>query len=150
MLPAAEALKPTIVHLPLRAPQGFRIVSSNKGAPILDDVDAIRADLSGATARRVEWLDSIERLVEEGVQRFICLGPGRACAHLLSKELAYRDRLRVAQGMQPAEYEVWSITSVEDVSLQSRPERMRKRLLIPSILCLDRAARRRPQPPLRL
>lgn len=62
------------------------------------------------------WLDSIDRLVEKGVQRFVCLGPGRACASLLSKELAYRDKLRVKSGLEPADYEVWSIASVDDVS----------------------------------
>jgi len=46
------------------------------------------------------------------------LGPGRACAHLLSKELAYRDRQRELKGEKGAGesgYEVWSLATVEDV-----------------------------------
>lgn len=122
---AAEFLKPSIMSLPLKTPdpegegKGFdgplQLISSNKGAKALNDVNSIRQDLSGATSKPVMWLDTIEKLLDSGVQRFICLGPGRACAHLLSKELAYRDRLSISQGKAAGQYEVWSVTSVEDV-----------------------------------
>jgi malonyl CoA-acyl carrier protein transacylase len=122
---AAEFLKPTIEYLPLQthesSPQGqgyagpLQLISSMKGASSLDSVEAIRADLSGALVKPVMWLETIEKLLENGVQRFICLGPGRACAHLLSKELAYRDRQNISQGKEAGQYEVWSVTSVEDV-----------------------------------
>lgn len=126
MSQAAEFLMPAIDALPLREldPVGegrgyagpLQLVSSSDGAPLLQTVPDIRRDLSGALARPVMWLQSIERMLEHGVQRFICLGPGRACAHLLSKELAHRDRMDAAQGKPPGSYEVWSINSVEDVS----------------------------------
>ncbi|KDN38036.1 FabD/lysophospholipase-like protein [Tilletiaria anomala UBC 951] len=120
MKEAADFLKPAVEYLPLRDPCGLELVSSFSGA-ILPNVQYIRDDLSGAFARPVRWHHSIETMVLRGVERFICLGPGRACAHLLSKELAYRDRLARADheaGRAPppqAEFEVWSVASVEDV-----------------------------------
>lgn len=125
MTDAADFLRPAIEHLPLRESplpsspsdeglQKLDLVSSCDGS-VLEGVDAIRTDLSGALAKPVMWLESIETMLSQGVQRFICLGPGRACAHLLSKELAHRDQIEVAKGGKPGEYEVWSITSVEDV-----------------------------------
>jgi malonyl CoA-acyl carrier protein transacylase len=125
MQEGAEFLIPSVESLPLRGldPEGFgrgysgtlQLVSSNQGARLLNSEQDIRDDLSGALAKPVMWLQSIERMLENGVQRFICLGPGRACAHLLSKELAYRDRIRSSQGHPTGDYEVWSINSVEDV-----------------------------------
>ncbi|UZJ56960.1 hypothetical protein CBS101457_006280 [Exobasidium rhododendri] len=122
---AAEFLKPVIAYLPLQTPaadpkgRGYngplKLISSMKGARALESVEAIREDLSGALVKPVMWLETIEKLLENGVQRFICLGPGRACAHLLSKELAYRDRLNISQGKDAGQFEVWSVTSVEDV-----------------------------------
>ena len=125
MADAAEFLKPAIEHLPLKQPdptglgKGYsgplKLISSLEGAQSLDSIDDIRHDLKGALAKPVMWLETIERLLDNGVQRFICLGPGRACAHLLSKELSYRDRQSVSLGKEPGKYEVWSVTSVEDV-----------------------------------
>lgn len=112
MRAASDFLRPAVEHLPIRDPEGFGLVSSMDGS-ILDDCNSIRNDLSGALAKRVEWLASIETLLAQGVERFICLGPGRACAHLLSKELAYRDRMRQDS---PSAFEVWSLATVEDVT----------------------------------
>ncbi len=80
------------------------------------DSATIREDLAGAFAMPVDWLSSIDTLIAQGVERFVCLGPGRACAHLLSKELAYRDKQR--QAHQPdaqSAYEVWSLATLDDV-----------------------------------
>ena len=122
MREAAEFLKPSIESLPL-LPHSIdqkyghmQLISCLEGAKVLPDNTAIREDLSGALAKPVMWLQSIEKMVDRGVQRFICLGPGRACAHLLSKELAFCDRRSIAEGKAPGEFEVWSINSVEDVS----------------------------------
>ncbi|KAN0060120.1 [acyl-carrier-protein] S-malonyltransferase [Thecaphora frezii] len=117
MQEASESLKPVVHYLPVREPQGFGLVSSMDGS-VLTDSASIKADLSGALARPVQWLSSVETLLAQGVERFICLGPGRACAHLLSKELAHRDRIKAERGGDPGEssYEVWSIATVDDVS----------------------------------
>ena len=120
MRDAAKFLKPAVAYLPLHDPKGLNLISSFDGEP-LPDARSIREDLYGAFARPVRWHDSIETMVQQGVERFICLGPGRACAHLLSKELAHRDRIAQQQherGLAPpptAEFEVWSVASVEDV-----------------------------------
>lgn len=115
MSEASTFLRPAVKYLPIADPQGFSLVSSVNGN-VLPDGESIRNDLSGASAKPVAWLSSIDTLIEQGVERFICLGPGRACAHLLSKELAYRDRKRLAQGLElNSAYEVWSLATVEDV-----------------------------------
>ena len=120
MQEASNFLKPAVAHLPLREPHDLRLFSSFSGEQ-LPQARSIREDLSGALARPVRWNSTIEAMLADGVERFICLGPGRACAHLLSKELAYRDRIshqQAQRGLAPAptsEFEVWSVASVEDV-----------------------------------
>ncbi|CAO1622000.1 unnamed protein product [Parajaminaea phylloscopi] len=117
-------LGPALANLPLRDPDaGMTLVSSADGS-LLGTADEIRSDLTGALAKPVRWLDAVEQLRRQGVERFVCLGPGRACAHLLSKELGYRERIdrarKRAAGAPPSsepdpEYEVWSIATVEDI-----------------------------------
>ncbi|SNX82879.1 related to Malonyl CoA-acyl carrier protein transacylase [Melanopsichium pennsylvanicum] len=115
MFEASDFLRPSVKHMPLSNPEGFSLVSSKDGK-VIPTVDAIRDDLAGALARPVHWLSSINTLLAQGVERFICLGPGRACAHLLSKELAYRDKQKEAAGQkEESGYEVWSLATVEDV-----------------------------------
>ena len=115
MIEASDFLRPAVKYMPLSDPEGFSLVSSKDGR-VVPNSDAIREDLAGAFARPVHWLSSIDTLLAQGVERFICLGPGRACAHLLSKELAYRDKQREASGdTQGSGYEVWSLATVEDV-----------------------------------
>lgn len=115
MQEASDVLRAPVKYMPLSDPKDFSLVSSKDGS-VVRTTDAIRQDLAGAFARPVDWLSSIDTLLAQGVERFICLGPGRACAHLLSKELAYRDRQREMKGdkSHPA-YEVWSLATVEDV-----------------------------------
>ncbi|PWN49851.1 FabD/lysophospholipase-like protein [Violaceomyces palustris] len=115
MQDASDFLRPAIENLPIRDPEGFGLVSSVDGSILKNSAD-IRRDLSGALAKPVQWLSSIQTLLNQGVERFICLGPGRACAHLLSKELAHRDRLKVAAGdLSPSSYEVWSLATADDI-----------------------------------
>ncbi|SPO22189.1 related to Malonyl CoA-acyl carrier protein transacylase [Ustilago trichophora] len=115
MLEASDFLRPAVKYMPLSDPEGFSLVSSKDGS-VVPNSEAIREDLAGAFARPVHWLSSIDTLLAQGVERFICLGPGRACAHLLSKELAYRDKQKEMKGdTQASGYEVWSLATVEDV-----------------------------------
>lgn len=121
-------LGPALDNLPLRDPDpGLRLVSSVDGT-LLSTAADIRRDLTGALQKPVRWLDAVDRLRAEGVERFVCLGPGRACAHLLSKELGYRDRIDRAKlssqantdaPRRPREYEVWSVATVEDIETLS-------------------------------
>lgn len=115
MLEASDFLRPVVKYMPLSDPVGLSLVSSKDGS-VIRDSETIRQDLMGAFARPVHWLSSVDTLLAQGVERFICLGPGRACAHLLSKELAYRDKHKQARGDQSeSAYEVWSLATVEDV-----------------------------------
>lgn len=122
-------LGPALANLPLRDPDaGMTLISSVDGS-LMSTADQIRHDLTGALAKPVRWLDAVNQLRMQGVERFVCLGPGRACAHLLSKELGYREKTDRARkrasagstgnveslaGDEP-EYEVWSIATVEDI-----------------------------------
>lgn len=116
MAGAAEALYPMVEHMPLSDPsENMGLISSVDGKVLRTEND-IRQDLYGALTKPVRWLDSIDTMVENGIERFICLGPGRACAHLLSKELALRDKNRGKDEGGKREFEVWSIATVEDVS----------------------------------
>lgn len=115
MIEASDFLRPAVKYMPLSDPEGFSLVSSKDGR-VVPNVAAIREDLAGAFAKPVHWLNSIDTLLAQGVERFICLGPGRACAHLLSKELAYRDKQKEMRGDKTESgYEVWSLATVEDV-----------------------------------
>lgn len=118
---AAEFVRPATSNLPLSTPTGPTLASAFTGEWLCTPSD-VRSDLQGALAKPVRWLGTIETLLQSGVERFICLGPGRACGHLLSKELAYRDqtaRHLAGKGLadeQPrAGYEVWSVASTEDI-----------------------------------
>lgn len=124
-------LGPALANLPLRDPDpGMTLVSSVDGS-ILSSADQVRADLTGALAKPVRWLDAVDSLRAQGVERFICLGPGRACAHLLSKELGYREKVdravrkskrNAAAGQddhKEPDYEVWSVATVEDIETLS-------------------------------
>ncbi|KOS13277.1 malonyl -acyl carrier protein transacylase [Malassezia pachydermatis] len=124
---ATEQYSDVIKYLPIELPSDhMRVVSSVDGS-ILTSEEAIRHDLSVALSEPVRWLDTINTLVQQGVQRFVCLGPGRAIAQQLSKELALRERAqrRKNPGQQqtagtlddePSPFEVWSVTTAEGVA----------------------------------
>ncbi|CBQ72220.1 related to Malonyl CoA-acyl carrier protein transacylase [Sporisorium reilianum SRZ2] len=115
MQEASDFLRPAVINMPLSDPHGFSLVSSKDGS-VVNNSEAIRQSLAGAFRSPVHWLSSVDTLLAQGVERFVCLGPGRACAHLLSKELAYRDKQKEASGdHSDSGYEVWSLATVEDV-----------------------------------
>lgn len=123
MKEAGESLYPMVELVPLSTPNPNLSLVSSVNGKILKTANDVRQDLFGALYKPVRWLDSIDTMVNNGVERFICLGPGRACAHLLSKELALRDKLSgnsFGNGENKREFEVWSVATVEDVSIHSR------------------------------
>lgn len=140
---ADDAVQPAIRAFPLRevppnlgTERGTRpnltLISGYDGDPTTSG-RAVRWEMQGALSRPVRWFDTLDRLLERGVERFICLGPGRAVGHLLSKELAHRQRVEASVAKRgvgevhvataagydaprtPAHYEVWSVASTEDV-----------------------------------
>lgn len=111
--------------LPLREPvPDLHIVSSVNGKE-LTSLDDVRYSLRVALSSPVRWLDTISTLVHHGVKRFVCLGPSRAIAQQLSRELALRDRAQAMQASpdiqaragtldeEASQFEVWSITTAE-------------------------------------
>ena len=139
MLEASDFLRPAVKYMPLSDPEGFSLVSSKDGR-IVRNSDAIRQDLAGAFAQPVHWLSSVDTLLAQGVERFVCLGPGRACAHLLSKELAYRDKQKEAKGdHSESGYEVWSLATVEDVEqlAEALADVSRRQAVLPPVSAFD-------------
>ena len=102
--------------MPLREPDATRPIVSSVDGTVLRSAMDVRYDLGHALSTPVRWLDTIETLVSQGVRRFVCLGPGRALAHLLSKELAFRERSQPGEQSLDTDFEVWSIATANDVS----------------------------------
>lgn len=124
---AAKAYLSTVNVMPLSDPSPTLPVVSSVDGHILQDVADIRHDLGRSLDMPVRWIDAISTLVHENVRRFICLGPGRACAHQLSKELAYYEKsfadasgasskaLEGTLDEPPSEFEVWSVSTAQGV-----------------------------------
>ncbi|KAE8213166.1 hypothetical protein CF327_g3265 [Tilletia walkeri] len=130
---------PRLAKTPDPGTPALRVISSmDPQGPPLADASVIRAELRRTMATPVQWAGSVRRLIEEeGVRRFVCIGPGRACAHLLSRELAEYERANPIPPPPPSSlssgsdvsltapaapgtgwgFEVWSIATVEDVEL---------------------------------
>ena len=109
--------------MPLHEPcRDVKVVSSVDGR-IFDNVEDIRDDLRVALSTPVRWLNSIDTLVKEGARRFVCLGPSRAIAQQLSRELALRERAQGRDGLagncaddpESLAFEVWSVATAEGV-----------------------------------
>lgn len=125
---ASDAFDTLIDKMSLQAPGPLRVTSSVSGQ-VLNTADDVRQDLRGALCKPVRWLQTIDTLVEQGVRRFVCLGPGRAIAQQLSKEMALRERAmarcadagaRARQGTLDADesmFEVWSVATAEGVRI---------------------------------
>ncbi|WFD29778.1 [acyl-carrier-protein] S-malonyltransferase [Malassezia sp. CBS 17886] len=130
---AREAFEPLVDALPINDPHGpMRLVSSVDGS-LLTSMSEIRHDLLTALDVPVRWLDAVHTLVQQGVQRFVCLGPGRAIAHQISKELANVERLTALAAaassghestgtlpMPEPKFEVWSVSTAHDVEQLAR------------------------------
>lgn len=113
---AQESFGRVVSVMPLREPDATRPIVSSVDGTVLRSAMDVRYDLGHALSTPVRWLDTIETLVSQGVRRFVCLGPGRALAHLLSKELAFRERSQPGEQSLDTDFEVWSIATANDVS----------------------------------
>lgn len=114
---AQESFGRVVDVMPIREPDPDRPVVSSVDGTILRSATDVRYDLGHSLSTPVRWLDTINTLVENGVRRFVCLGPGRALAHLLSKELAYRERFKADNHSLDTDFEVWSIATAQDVHM---------------------------------
>jgi [acyl-carrier-protein] S-malonyltransferase len=83
MQPAADGLAETLAATPF-APQGVPVIA-NVNCEYHRDADTMRRWLSDQLTNPVRWQGCVERMISEGVERFVEIGPGRVLAGLLRK-----------------------------------------------------------------
>jgi len=81
MQPAADRLGPVLAGTTLN-PTGIPVVS-NVSADYHDTADEIRRLLEVQVARPIRWQASVERLIADGFDRFVEIGPGRVLTGLM-------------------------------------------------------------------
>ncbi len=80
---ASATFAPFVAAVPLR--DAMIPVVSNVTALPLTDTTAIRADLVAQVARPVLWAQSIARMLEQGIDTFVEIGPGKALSGMLKR-----------------------------------------------------------------
>jgi [acyl-carrier-protein] S-malonyltransferase len=103
MEPARERLAPDLQSAPMRA-LSVPLVT-NVDARELADAEAARDALLRQVASPVRWVESVRRLLELGVDRFVEIGPGKVLAGLVRK---------IAPGVKAASVE--GIRGIEDLA----------------------------------
>jgi [acyl-carrier-protein] S-malonyltransferase len=83
MLPAARQLAEVLVSQPLRA--ACIPVIGNRNAAPLTGVAELREELAAQVADSVQWVRTIEYLVNAGVTTFIEIGPGQALTGMIKR-----------------------------------------------------------------
>jgi [acyl-carrier-protein] S-malonyltransferase len=83
MAPAAREFAERVAGTPLRTPH--TPVIGNVSAAALTTADAIRAELVAQLTSPVRWTESIRRMVADGANRFVELGPGTVLAGLVKR-----------------------------------------------------------------
>lgn len=83
MAPAAERLDALLATLDVAAPSCPLV--ANVTAEVLATPEAIRAELSQQIRRPVRWSQSVERMIAEGVDRFLELGPRQVLSGLIRR-----------------------------------------------------------------
>ncbi len=83
MLPAAERFKIELEKIDFLPPK-FPIISNVTARPIVE-ADEIKEDLFKQITSSVQWVDSVNFMVENGVHNFIEIGPGNVLKGLLRK-----------------------------------------------------------------
>jgi len=83
MASAAEGLAPILTETKLQRPR-LRVIA-NVDAEYHSDAGAMRASLTRQVTQPVLWQRCIERMVADGVERFVEIGPGRVLTGLMRK-----------------------------------------------------------------
>jgi [acyl-carrier-protein] S-malonyltransferase len=83
MRPAAEKLNVELQHTAFGLPRAA--VISNVDARPHSDAEGIRQALYHQVCSPVRWQESIERLIADGVEQFVEVGPGRVLTGLMRK-----------------------------------------------------------------
>ena len=85
MSPASEAMGPIIVEADVADPA--TPVIGNVAAEPLTTADEVRADLTAQIRRPVRWEDTVLRMHEMGVARYVEMGPGKVLTGLVRTTL---------------------------------------------------------------
>jgi [acyl-carrier-protein] S-malonyltransferase len=83
MVPAGERLAEVLVTTTVQPPR-CPLVNNAEAAP-LTEPDAIRASLIRQIASPLLWVESVQRLAQEGVSEAYEFGPGRVLAGLIKR-----------------------------------------------------------------
>jgi len=95
MAPAAREFAERVADTPLQTPH--TPVIGNVSAAALTTADAIRAELVAQLTSPVRWTESIRRMIADGANRFVELGPGTVLAGLVKRIDANVEVLNVAK-----------------------------------------------------
>lgn len=80
---AEDGMRPYLMAVPMVPPEVPLV--ANVDAAILDDTDDIRQELINQICGSVRWVDVVNTLSGEGVNRYIEIGPGKVLAGLLAR-----------------------------------------------------------------
>jgi len=83
MRPAAEAFARHLAEVELRDPEAA--FAANATADYVSDAAGIRSVLVKQLYSPVRWEETIQRLVADGVEAFVEVGPGRVLAGLIKR-----------------------------------------------------------------
>ena len=83
MASVVEEYRAAVDATPMRAP-GLPVVANISARPLLD-VDGIRDELAGQLTWPVRWTASMQWMVDQGVTRFVELGPGQVLSKLMGR-----------------------------------------------------------------
>lgn len=87
MAPAAEGMKHAWNHgVSAKAPRAP--IVSNLDAGLVSDPEILKRDIVASIHAPVLWSSALDKMkTQEGVERFIFVGPGKALANLARKEI---------------------------------------------------------------
>ena len=83
MASVVEEYRAAVDATPMRAP-GLPVVANISARPLLG-VDGIRDELAGQLTWPVRWTASMQWMVDQGVTRFVELGPGQVLSKLMGR-----------------------------------------------------------------
>ncbi len=80
---AEEGMRPYLMAVPMNPPDVPLV--ANVDAAILAETDDIRQELINQICGSVRWVDVVKTLSQEGVTRYVEIGPGKVLAGLLGR-----------------------------------------------------------------
>jgi [acyl-carrier-protein] S-malonyltransferase len=83
MVPVVQKFRAAVDATPVQPPE-TTVVGNISARPLLG-VDDIRAELAGQLTWPVRWTDSVQWMVEQGVTRFVEIGPGDVLGKLVAR-----------------------------------------------------------------